>query len=60
MSIELLVTKYNSNRVPICPDCGASQWIIGPMGGSCTNIECINCLAKYNYMYIMGYMERIQ
>lgn len=45
-----------------CPDCLATDWRPGPRGGASRNIECRNCLARFNVTFFMGqliFCERI-
>ena len=31
-----------------CPDCGGSLFRPGPRGGASQNIECVQCLSRFN------------
>lgn len=45
-----------------CPDCGNSLFRPGPRGGLSQNIECIQCLNRFNVAHYNGHLfhaERI-
>lgn len=31
-----------------CPDCGSTEFLAGPRGGMCQNIECAKCGSRFN------------
>lgn len=47
---------FNEHRS--CPDCGGYQFLEGPKGGICQNIECGNreCGSRYNVAMLQGHV----
>jgi len=41
-------------RKSICPNCGASKWLLGPRGGLARNIKCAECGEVYNILSCIG------
>ena len=40
---------WSTPSTPLCPNCGSSEWLMGPRGGAAQNIKCDNCGKEYNY-----------
>jgi Zn ribbon nucleic-acid-binding protein len=43
----------------ICPDCGDTQFFLGPRAGECENVECVGCGANFNTTPIPQIAQRI-
>lgn len=41
-------------RKSICPNCGASKWLLGPRGGLARNVKCAECGEVYNILSRIG------
>jgi len=37
-----------------CPDCGCTIFRPGPRGGIAQNLECVNCLSRFNVAHHQG------
>ncbi len=45
-----------------CPDCGSKEFLEGPRGGLCVNIQCTRCATRLNVAQIPGHLlsQRIE
>lgn len=37
-----------------CADCGCREFLFGPKGGMCQNVQCSDCGAQFNVMLVPG------
>lgn len=42
-----------------CPECGASEWEPGPMGGLSMNVTCRGCGHRFNILAVPGHVHII-
>lgn len=38
---------------PECPDCHGRDWHFGPRGGAAINMQCLNCEAWFNTVFLL-------
>lgn len=43
-----------------CPDCGNKEFVKGPTGGMCKNLECAACHARFNVLWGLFVAHRIE
>jgi hypothetical protein len=48
MCIDLPKDLRDQLRSGSCPNCGGKEFLAGPSGGECQNIECKDCGCDFN------------
>ncbi|MEE8146538.1 MAG: hypothetical protein V3T24_02945 [Longimicrobiales bacterium] len=52
--LEKVYPKQTSDGGWGCPDCGCTNFKLGPSGGLSQNVECVDCEMRWNATFMNG------